>query len=56
MVIQAIKLQDDSTGVQFQVFKCEKCEKWFIYFHGKLRDLEDLVKNLKIKEVDNKNE
>jgi len=44
MILQQIKLVDDSTKISYQVFKCEKCDKFYIYFHGKLRDLEDMQK------------
>lgn len=43
-----IKLFDDSMQKSYQIFKCEICDKFFVYFHGKLRDLDDLKTNEQI--------
>ena len=36
-------MHDDLKNLYYQVFKCNNCDKFYIYFHGKLRDLDDLV-------------
>jgi len=42
------KLHDDKSGKEYQIFKCSICDAWFIYIHGKLRNLESMVQNKQI--------
>ena len=43
MIFNNVLLHDDLKNLDYQVFKCNNCDKFYIYFHGKLQDLDDLV-------------
>jgi len=39
---------NDANKETYQIFKCDICNAWFIYFNGKMRNLEDMDKNNEI--------